>query len=109
MDFAEVHDCFTIAELMVLEALGVFAPGAAGPAALAGETRREGRFPVNPSGGLKSKGHPVGATGVAQIVEIVKQLRGTAENGRQLKQARRALAQNMGGSGGSTVVHILEA
>ena len=109
MDFAEVHDCFTIAELMVLEALGVFAPGAAGPATLAGETRREGSFPVNPSGGLKSKGHPVGATGVAQVIEIVKQLRGEAENGRQIKGARRALAQNMGGSGGSTVVHILEA
>lgn len=109
MDFAEVHDCFTIAELMVLEALGVFAPGAAGPATLAGETRRGGSFPVNPSGGLKSKGHPVGATGVAQVIEIVKQLRGEAENGRQIKGARRALAQNMGGSGGSTVVHILEA
>jgi acetyl-CoA C-acetyltransferase len=109
MDFAEVHDCFTIAELMVLEALGVYAPGQAGPATLAGETGRDGRFPVNPSGGLKSKGHPVGATGVAQIVEIVKQMRGSAEEGRQLQRVRRALAQNMGGSGGSTVVHILEA
>jgi len=109
IDFAEVHDCFTIAELMVLEALGVYPHGQAGPATLAGETGRAGRFPVNPSGGLKSKGHPVGATGVAQIVEIVKQLRGEAENGRQLARARRALAQNMGGTGGSTVVHILEA
>lgn len=109
IDFAEVHDCFTIAELCVLEAMGVYAPGKAGPASLAGETKRDGKFPVNPSGGLKSKGHPVGATGIAQIIELVKQLRGTAENGRQLAKAKRGLAQNMGGSGGSSVVTILEA
>ncbi len=108
MDFAEVHDCFTIAEICVLEAMGVYEPGQAGPASMAGETARDGKFPVNPSGGLKSKGHPVGATGIAQIVEIVKQLRGTAENGRQLAKANRAIAQNMGGSGGSSVVTILE-
>ncbi len=108
MDFAEVHDCFTIAELVVLESLGVFKRGQAGPATVAGETARNGKFPVNPSGGLKSKGHPVGATGIAQIVEMVKQLRGDAENGRQLKNVKRGLAQNMGGSGGSSVVHILE-
>ncbi len=109
IDFCEVHDCFTIAEIAVLEAMGVYEPGKAGPASMAGETARDGKFPVNPSGGLKSKGHPVGATGVAQIVELVKQLRGTAENGRQLAKANRALAQNMGGSGGSSVVSILEA
>jgi acetyl-CoA C-acetyltransferase len=109
IDFAEVHDCFTIAEICVLEAMGVYEPGKAGPASMAGETARDGKFPVNPSGGLKSKGHPVGATGIAQIVEIVKQLRGTAENGRQLAKANRGLAQNMGGSGGSSVVSILEA
>jgi len=67
----------------------------------------EGTFPINPSGGLKSKGHPVGATGVAQIVEAVNQLRGLSEN-RQIKNAKTALTQNMGGSGGSSVVHILE-
>ena len=77
------------------------------PAAEAGETSLEGRIPINPSGGLKSKGHPVGATGVAQIVEITEQLRGEAGD-RQVKGARVALAQNMGGSGGSSVVHILE-
>jgi acetyl-CoA C-acetyltransferase len=109
IDFLEVHDCFTIAELMVLESMGFFEPGKAGQASMDGVTARDGKLPVNPSGGLKSKGHPVGATGVAQIVELVKQLRGDAENGRQLPNAKRGLAQNMGGSGGSCTVHILEA
>ncbi len=109
INFAEVHDCFTIAEIIVSEALGIFEPGKGGEAALNGETGPEGKFPINPSGGLKSKGHPVGATGVAQLVEVVKQLRGEAENGRQLKNSPRVgMAQNMGGSGGSTLVHILE-
>ncbi len=107
MDFAEVHDCFTIAEIMVSESLGFFERGKGGPAAEAGETALDGRIPINPSGGLKSKGHPVGATGVAQIVEITEQLRGKGGD-RQVKNARVALAQNMGGSGGSSVVHILE-
>ncbi len=109
INFAEVHDCFTIAEIIVTESLGFFPAGKGGEAALKGETGLEGKFPINTSGGLKSKGHPVGATGVAQIVEVVKQLRGTAENGRQLKkQPKVGMAQNMGGSGGSTLVHILE-
>jgi acetyl-CoA C-acetyltransferase len=107
IDFAEVHDCFTIAEICVLEALGVAKKGQGGKATRDGLTARDGKFPVNPSGGLKSKGHPVGATGIAQIHEIVTQLRGEAGK-RQLKNARRGLAQNMGGSGGSAVVHILE-
>jgi len=109
VDFAEVHDCFTIAEIIVTESMGLFAPGKGGEAALKGETSLEGSFPINTSGGLKSKGHPVGATGAAQIVEVVKQLRGEAENGRQLKtNPKVGMAQNMGGSGGSTLVHILE-
>ncbi len=109
IDFAEVHDCFTIAEIVVTESLGIFEPGKGGEAALNGETGLEGSFPINTSGGLKSKGHPVGATGVAQIVEVVKQLRGEAENGRQLKNNPKVgMAQNMGGSGGSSLVHILE-
>ncbi|MEP0829045.1 MAG: thiolase domain-containing protein [bacterium] len=109
INFAEVHDCFTIAEIIVTESLGIFPAGKGGEAALKGETGLDGKFPINTSGGLKSKGHPVGATGVAQIVEVVKQLRGTAENGRQLKkQPKVGMAQNMGGSGGSTLVHILE-
>jgi len=107
IDLVEVHDCFTIAELCVLEALGFFPRGTAGKATAAGETRIGGRIPVNTSGGLKSKGHPVGATGVAQIHELVTQLRGEA-GARQVKGARRGMAQNMGGSGGSSVVHILE-
>ena len=107
IDFAEVHDCFTIAEIMVSESLGLFERGQGGPAAEAGDTRLEGRVPINPSGGLKSKGHPVGATGVAQIVEITEQLRGEGGK-RQVENARVGLAQNMGGSGGSSVVHILE-
>ena len=104
----EVHDCFTIAEIMVTEALGLVPIGQGGRAVEEGLTARDGRFPVNPSGGLKAKGHPVGATGVAQAVEIVKQLRGDAGD-RQIKGARLGLAQNMGGTGGSSVVHIFEA
>jgi acetyl-CoA C-acetyltransferase len=72
-----------------------------------GDTALNGRIPVNPSGGLKSKGHPVGATGVAQLVEVVKQLRGEAGD-RQVKDPRIGMTQNMGGSGASTVCHILE-
>ncbi|UCD76687.1 MAG: thiolase domain-containing protein [Phycisphaerales bacterium] len=108
IDFAEVHDCFTIAEIIVSEDLGLVEKGKGGPAAEAGETALDGRIPINPSGGLKSKGHPVGATGIAQVVEITEQLRGEA-GPRQVKDARIGLAQNMGGSGGSSLVHILEA
>jgi len=108
MHFFEVHDCFTIAEIMVMEALGLVPKGAGGKAVAEGLTRLDGKFPVNPSGGLKAKGHPVGATGVAQAVEAVKQLRGEA-GPRQVKGARRGLTQNMGGTGGSSVVHVFEA
>ncbi len=108
MDFAEVHDCFTIAEIMVIEALGFADKGKGGPATTDGKTALDGEIPINASGGLKSKGHPVGATGVAQIVELTKQIRGEADEGRQLKKADIGLAQNMGGSGASSVVHILE-
>ena len=107
IDFAEVHDCFTIAEIIVSESLGLFEAGGGGPAVEAGETDREGKIPINCSGGLKSKGHPVGATGLAQIVELTEQMRGDAGE-RQVDNSRIGLAQNMGGSGGSSVVHILE-
>ncbi|MCD6282924.1 thiolase domain-containing protein [bacterium] len=107
IDFAEVHDCFSIAEVITSEDIGFFEKGTGGKAAAAGETALNGKRPVNTSGGLKSKGHPVGATGVGQIHELVTQLRGDAGE-RQLKTAKRGLAQNMGGSGGSAVVHILE-
>jgi acetyl-CoA C-acetyltransferase len=107
IDLVEVHDCFTIAELCAIEALGLVEKGEGGPATEKGETAIGGRIPVNPSGGLKSKGHPVGATGVAQIVEVTEQLRG--ESGpRQVKGAKRGLTQNMGGTCASTAVHILE-
>ena len=104
----EVHDCFTIAEIMITEALGLVGKGRGGPAVEEGLTSMRGKYPVNPSGGLKAKGHPVGATGVAQAVEAVKQLRGEAGE-RQVKGAKRALTQNMGGTGGSSVVHVFEA
>jgi len=108
MDLAEVHDCFTIAEIIVSESVCFCKPGEGGKAVVAGETALGGRIPINPSGGLKSKGHPVGATGVAQIVELTEQLRGEGGD-RQVANARTGLAQNMGGSGGSSLVHILEA
>jgi acetyl-CoA C-acetyltransferase len=107
IQLAEVHDCFSIAEIMATEALGFFDRGQGGPAVENGETALTGSMPINTSGGLKSKGHPVGATGVAQAIEIVSQLRGEAGD-RQVAGAKIGLAQNMGGSGGSSVVHILE-
>lgn len=107
IDLAEVHDCFSISEIMVTEALGFFEPGKGGSAVQNGLTDLGGTIPVNCSGGLKSKGHPVGATGIAQIVELTEQLLGCSEE-RQVDNARVALAQNMGGTGGSSVVHILE-
>lgn len=107
IDLAEVHDCFTIAEICAIEALGFFEMGKGGAATEAGETAIGGRIPINTSGGLKSKGHPVGATGVAQICEIVTQLRGDAGE-RQVKGAKRGLTQNMGGTCASCTVHILE-
>jgi acetyl-CoA C-acetyltransferase len=103
----EVHDCFTIAEIMATEAIGLFDPGYGATAVEDGLTSLQGKIPVNTSGGLKSKGHPVGATGVAQAAEIVTQLRGEAGQ-RQVQGATVGLAQNMGGSGGSAIVHILE-
>jgi acetyl-CoA C-acetyltransferase len=108
MDVVEVHDCFTIAEIIVCEAIGLVEKGKGGPFVSSGATALGGKIPVNTSGGLKSKGHPVGATGAAQIHEIVTQLRGEAGD-RQVEGARVGMTQNMGGSGGSTVVHILEA
>jgi len=107
IDVVEVHDCFTIAEICVMEALGLVEKGKGGRAVEDGLTSLQGKIPINTSGGLKAKGHPVGATGVAQAIEIVKQLRDDA-GPRQVKGARVGLTQNMGGSGGSSVVHIFE-
>jgi len=108
IDLAEVHDCFTIAEICAIEDLGFANKGEGGKAVEEGLTDIDGKIPVNPSGGLKSKGHPVGATGIAQIVEVVTQLRGEAGE-RQVKNAKIGLTHNLGGSGGSVIVHILEA
>lgn len=107
IDVLEAHDCFSIAEICVTEAVGYFEKGKGGEAVEKGLTDIEGEKPVNVSGGLKSKGHPVGATGVAQAIEIVKQLRGEAAE-RQVNQARIGMTQNMGGSGASTLVHVFE-
>jgi acetyl-CoA C-acetyltransferase len=106
IQFAEVHDCFTIAEIIATEDLGFVKKGEGGPYALAGCTRLTGPLPINTSGGLKSKGHPVGATGVGQICDLVYQLRGEAGE-RQLARHSLGLAQNLGGSGATAVVTIL--
>ncbi|MEK9135509.1 MAG: thiolase domain-containing protein, partial [Bacteroidota bacterium] len=109
INLVEVHDCFTIAEIVVSEDLGFFERGKGGEAVEKGWTSIEcNRIPFNTSGGLKSKGHPVGATGIAQIIEVYEQLGGNA-GARQVKGAHIGMAQNMGGSGASCVIHILEA
>lgn len=105
MDVAEVHDCFTIAEIIAYEDLGLCKPGQGGKLIEEGATQLGGRIPVNTSGGLKAKGHPVGATGTAQAYEIFLQLTGQA-GGRQVKGARLGLTHNVGGSGSTGVVHI---
>ena len=108
INVAEVHDCFTIAEIIATEDLGFFAPGQGWKAAEDGLTARSGSRPVNSSGGLKSKGHPVGASGVGQVIEVWKQLR--CEAGlRQVKgQLQLGLTHNVGGTGQTGVVHIFE-
>lgn len=106
IEFAEVHDCFTIAEILATEDLGFVKKGEGGPYALAGHTSLTGERPINTSGGLKSKGHPVGATGAGQICDVVMQLRGEAGE-RQLARHSLGLAQNLGGSGATAVVTVL--
>jgi acetyl-CoA C-acetyltransferase len=108
LDFAEVHDCFTIAELLMYEAMGLTEPGQGTRAVQEGWVFKDGKLPVNVSGGLKAKGHPVGATGVSQHVITAMQLTGTAGD-MQLGRARRAAVQNMGGVGIANYVSVLEA
>jgi acetyl-CoA C-acetyltransferase len=108
IQLAELHDCFTIAEIVAIEDLGFAARGEGGPFTLEGHTARTGDKPINTSGGLKSKGHPVGATGVAQICDLVLQMRCEAGD-RQVPRHSLALAQNLGGSGATCVVTILGA
>jgi acetyl-CoA C-acetyltransferase len=105
ISFAEVHDCFTITQLINIEDLGFFAKGRAATAIAAGKTALRGEIPINPSGGLKAKGHPIGATGLSQIFEVVTQLRGDGGD-RQLEKIELGLTQNLGGTAATCVVHI---
>jgi acetyl-CoA C-acetyltransferase/acetyl-CoA acyltransferase len=108
VDLAELHDCFTIAEIMAYENCGFAEKGRGGELIKNGQTDIGGKIPVNAGGGLKAKGHPIGATGVGQIYEVVKQLRGEArEKSRQIPDAEIGLTHSVGGSGGSACVHIL--
>src|SRR5437763_4458426 len=108
IEFAELHDCFTIAEIIASEDLGFCKRGEGGPYAFEGCTLRTGPRPINTSGGLKAKGHPVGATGVAQICDLMLQIRGEAGE-RQIARNQIGLAENLGGSGATCVVTILGA
>jgi acetyl-CoA C-acetyltransferase len=108
IEFAELHDCFTIAEIMATEDLGWVEKGQGGPYALEGRTCLHGERPVNPSGGLKAKGHPVGATGVGQICDVAIEIRGQA-GALQVARHSLGLAENLGGSGATAVVTILAA
>lgn len=105
---AEVHDNFTVSGIMALQDLGFFEKGKAGKAVLDGQCRIGGRIAINTSGGLKARGHPIGATGVAQVAEIADQIRGRCDK-RQVQDVRYALAQNVGGVGSAATVTILEA
>ena len=105
VDFAEVHDCFTIAEIIAMEDLGFVERGKAAQAVEQGRTRLDGDIPINPSGGLKSKGHPIGATGIGQVVEVFEQLTENAGE-RQIKGAKIGMTHNVGATGGSSAVHI---
>ena len=107
LSFVETHDCFTIAELIEYEAMGLAPRGEGARLALDGETARDGRLPVNPSGGLKAKGHPIGATGVSMHALSAMQLTGEA-GGIQVPDARLAGIFNMGGAAVANYVSILE-
>jgi len=106
ISFAELHDAFVILELAISEEVGFFERGRAAEALLAGKTQIDGALPINTSGGLKAKGHPLGATGVSQVYELVKQLRGQAEPERQVQNPRHGMAVNFGGFGNNIVVTI---
>jgi hypothetical protein len=105
IEFAEVHDAFTPFEIISTEDLGFFAAGKGGQALLAGKTALDGALPINPSGGLKARGHPVGASGLAQVVEAAKLLKGS---GRANREFKRGLTQSTGGLGANNFVAILE-
>jgi acetyl-CoA C-acetyltransferase len=106
IDVFELHDSFSIGEIILTEDVGIAKKGEGGKTLDEGITEIGGKFPVNTSGGLKARGHPIGATGVAQIVELVLQIRGEAEK-RQVDGAEKGLAVNIGGTGATSIVHIL--
>jgi acetyl-CoA C-acetyltransferase len=108
LDLYEIHDAFTVVTPLILESLGLYARGEGWRAATDGEIALDGRVPISTFGGLKARGHPVGATGMYQLVEATHQLRGEAGSN-QVPAAHTALVQNMGGTGSTVVVHILEA
>ncbi|MEL6968318.1 MAG: thiolase domain-containing protein, partial [Pseudomonadota bacterium] len=108
LSFVETHDCFTIAELIEYEAMGLAKPGDAAALALDGATQKDGRLPVNPSGGLKAKGHPIGATGVSMHALTAMQLTGTAPEGMQIPNAKLGGIFNMGGAAVANYVSVLE-
>ncbi|RKD95356.1 thiolase C-terminal domain-containing protein [Halopiger aswanensis] len=108
VDFAEVHDCFTIAEVLALEALDLANVGKGISAARDGRTTADGETPVNLSGGLKAKGHPVGATGASQVAEIATLLEGTHPNSKYVEDATTGVAHNAGGTVASATVHVME-
>ena len=108
LSFVESHDCFTIAELLEYEAMGLTAPGQGARAVLEGWTAKDGRLPINPSGGLKAKGHPIGATGVSMHAITAMQLVGEAPGGMQLPKADIGGVFNMGGAAVANYVSILE-
>ncbi|MFB6296403.1 MAG: thiolase domain-containing protein [Halobacteriales archaeon] len=108
VELAEVHDCFTIAEVMAIEGLGLYETGEGIGAARAGETTRDGDVPVNLSGGLKAKGHPVGATGASQVAEMTRLLRGDHPRSDAVADATTGVTHNAGGTVASAVVHVLE-
>ncbi|NTU69983.1 thiolase domain-containing protein, partial [bacterium] len=107
INIAEVHDCFTIAEIVAMEDLGFSDKGKASELIRKNETAISGKIPINTDGGLKADGHAIGATGVAQVFEVVSQLRGEAGQ-RQVKDAKIGLTHNVGGVGGTAAVHIFE-
>ncbi len=108
IDVCELHDCFSIAAIIAAESLGFFDYGTAGAAWEKGEADIGGKIAINPSGGLKAKGHPIGATGAGQVYEVVKQLRGEAEAGRQVEGAKTAMTDTLGGDGGTLCNLILQ-
>jgi len=109
IEIAEVHDAFTSVELFSYEDLGFCKEGEGAKFIRSGETNRDGKLPVNTSGGLKAKGHPISVTGLAQVYEITNQLRGRCEKERQINPVpRTGLCHNIGGTGGSVTVHILQ-